>query len=438
MPTAGHSTAMASAAPGRCWSGSAGTWRCRVARIRLPYLHTMWQLREHRRAAAGAGVGQCADPGARSSSPAALRAAPCRCCGAHAEFLKLLIAREHRRPIELLQAVEQRYASRPISTPRAAPPGTGATKCRCCGMKSGRALLIEDRVPFTLHFGFDGWQRVEDARPRRSRSACGRCACRPRSWRAFGGAQFYPPLRGAAGRASIIASRSVTLTSERALRPHWLTRARRRSSAAWRSRSPYNRLHPRLYLAEGAGTALLVLFGLSMVIAFFAEQRAAALLPSAARRRVLAGGCFGTVGALITISPLGPHQRRAHQSGGELAFWLERKLAWRDALGYVLAQMLGAARWARRRCCCGGRRAQRSVMARPPSDREFPVWTRARRRSAGDRRAGAGDIHHRRACAHAPPSRPGRCRRCLRGWCGGKGRGRARAPIRRAASVPRC
>ena len=24
------------------------------------------------------------------------------------------------------------------------------------------ALLIEDRTPFTLHFGFDGWQMVQD------------------------------------------------------------------------------------------------------------------------------------------------------------------------------------------------------------------------------------------------------------------------------------
>jgi glucoamylase len=75
----------------------------------------------------------------------------------HAEFLKLLIAREHRRPIELLQCVEERYA---------APNGAVAWHWRdevpVGLLESGRALLIEDRHPFVLHFGFDGWQRVTE------------------------------------------------------------------------------------------------------------------------------------------------------------------------------------------------------------------------------------------------------------------------------------
>jgi aquaporin Z len=106
---------------------------------------------------------------------------------------------------------------------------------------------------------------------------------------------------------------------------------------------PYNRLHPRLYLAEGAGTALLVFFGLSMVIVFFGEGSGLLrLLPSAAWRRFLAGGCFGTVGALITISPLGRISGAHINPAVSFAFWLEAKLAWRDAFGYVLAQLLGA------------------------------------------------------------------------------------------------
>jgi aquaporin Z len=107
---------------------------------------------------------------------------------------------------------------------------------------------------------------------------------------------------------------------------------------------PYNRLHPRLYLAEGAGTALLVFFGLSVVIVFFAPGSVlATLLPSAALRRALAGACFGTVGALITISPLGRISGAHINPAVSFAFWLEHKLAWRDAVGYVVAQMLGAA-----------------------------------------------------------------------------------------------
>ena len=75
----------------------------------------------------------------------------------HAEFLKLLIAREHQRPIELLQSVEQRYA---------APNGAVAWHWRdevpVGRLEAGRALLIEDRQPFVLHFGFDGWQRATE------------------------------------------------------------------------------------------------------------------------------------------------------------------------------------------------------------------------------------------------------------------------------------
>jgi aquaporin Z len=106
---------------------------------------------------------------------------------------------------------------------------------------------------------------------------------------------------------------------------------------------PYSRLHPRLYLAEAAGTALLVFFGLSVVIACSAPGGLlATLLPSAALRRVLAGAGFGTVGALITISPLGRISGAHINPAVSFAFWLEHKLAWRDALGYVLAQLLGA------------------------------------------------------------------------------------------------
>ena len=107
--------------------------------------------------------------------------------------------------------------------------------------------------------------------------------------------------------------------------------------------APYNRLHPRLYLAEAAGTGLLVFFGLSMVIAFFGHGSVLArLLPSAPWRRMLAGGCFGTVGALITISPLGRLSGAHLNPAVSFAFWLESKLAWRDAIGYALAQLLGA------------------------------------------------------------------------------------------------
>jgi glucoamylase len=77
---------------------------------------------------------------------------------AHAEFLKLVCAREQGRPIELLRSVEERYRGSPakggswhwrVDTPFAALP-------------ADRDLLIEAPSPFRLHLGFDGWQDIED------------------------------------------------------------------------------------------------------------------------------------------------------------------------------------------------------------------------------------------------------------------------------------
>lgn len=77
---------------------------------------------------------------------------------AHAEFLKLLAARGQARPLELLASVERRYgASRPTATVwhwRLSEPFDV--------LPPGRALLIECLEPFTLHYGFDGWQHIAD------------------------------------------------------------------------------------------------------------------------------------------------------------------------------------------------------------------------------------------------------------------------------------
>lgn len=77
---------------------------------------------------------------------------------AHAEFLKLLIARHQGRPIELLSSVERRYhAQRPEAATwhwRQVQPFDA--------LPAGRALLIENLEPFWLHYGFDGWHDVVD------------------------------------------------------------------------------------------------------------------------------------------------------------------------------------------------------------------------------------------------------------------------------------
>jgi len=106
---------------------------------------------------------------------------------------------------------------------------------------------------------------------------------------------------------------------------------------------PIARLHPKLYVAEAIGTALLIAVGLSIVIGIFGVgSPIAQLLPSEPGRRALAGALFGLTGTLITISPLGKLSGAHINPSVTLAFWLEGKLATRDALGYVVAQCLGA------------------------------------------------------------------------------------------------
>lgn len=77
---------------------------------------------------------------------------------AHAEYLKLLVARERRRPIEMLASVERRY--------RGQHPGARTWHWRRSApfesLPTGRDLLIEAPAPFDLHYGFDGWQSPSD------------------------------------------------------------------------------------------------------------------------------------------------------------------------------------------------------------------------------------------------------------------------------------
>jgi glucoamylase len=77
---------------------------------------------------------------------------------AHAEFLKLLYARQNKRPVELLNCVEMHTRDRSarrrtwhwrIDTPFDALP-------------ADRDLLVEAAVPYVLHLGFDGWHDIED------------------------------------------------------------------------------------------------------------------------------------------------------------------------------------------------------------------------------------------------------------------------------------
>jgi glucoamylase len=71
---------------------------------------------------------------------------------AHAEFLKLLIAREIGRPFERLRCVEDRYRGGRL----AAAAWHWRTDAPFGRLPAGRALVVESAIPFTLRYAFDG------------------------------------------------------------------------------------------------------------------------------------------------------------------------------------------------------------------------------------------------------------------------------------------
>lgn len=99
-----------------------------------------------------------------------------------------------------------------------------------------------------------------------------------------------------------------------------------------------------LFGAEFLGTALLVVVGLSLVILGFGQgSPIVQYIPDAGMRRLITGFLFGTTGALIAISPLGKESGAHINPVVTLAFWLTGKLNSWYALGYILAQLAGAA-----------------------------------------------------------------------------------------------
>lgn len=147
---------------GRAWPllvGERGHLAMQAGEDPLPFLHTMWNC-----ASAG---GMLPEQVWDAEPIPHLELAPGRPSGsampllwAHAEFLKLLVARERGRPIEMLQSVELRYAGG--GAQRLARDWHWREEVPVARLEAGRGLLIEDREPFTAHFGFDGWQQIED------------------------------------------------------------------------------------------------------------------------------------------------------------------------------------------------------------------------------------------------------------------------------------
>jgi aquaporin Z len=105
-----------------------------------------------------------------------------------------------------------------------------------------------------------------------------------------------------------------------------------------RSRFPWPAL-----LSELAGMAILLALGLSLVILMFGEgSPLVALVPSHGARRALTGLLFGSVGAMVALSPLGRESGAHVNPVVTLGFWLLGKIPSGTAVGYVVAQFAGA------------------------------------------------------------------------------------------------
>jgi len=99
----------------------------------------------------------------------------------------------------------------------------------------------------------------------------------------------------------------------------------------------------RLFLSELIGTAVLLLGGLSIVIFMFGTgSPMERILPSVKIRQMTTGFLFGCVGATIAVSPVGKESGAHINPVVTLAFWMFHKLDSRTALGYVVAQLIGA------------------------------------------------------------------------------------------------
>ena len=97
------------------------------------------------------------------------------------------------------------------------------------------------------------------------------------------------------------------------------------------------------FFSELAGTALLVLVGLSLVILMFGSgSPMLRVLPSEGLRRLITGFLFGTTGALIALSPVGKVSGAHINPVVTLGFLLMGKLDQGVGVVYVSGQLAGA------------------------------------------------------------------------------------------------
>ncbi|MGA8427056.1 MAG: aquaporin, partial [Candidatus Dormiibacterota bacterium] len=101
--------------------------------------------------------------------------------------------------------------------------------------------------------------------------------------------------------------------------------------------------HWRVWIAEGSGTSILVLGGLSAVcLDFGAGSPMLHLVPNASLRLLITGLLFAGTGGLVAISPLGRLSGAHLNPSVTIAFWSSGHVSRSDLFGYLGSQLLGA------------------------------------------------------------------------------------------------
>ena len=110
--------------------------------------------------------------------------------------------------------------------------------------------------------------------------------------------------------------------------------ARRDAQSGW---------HWRIWAAEGAGTGLMMLGGLSAVCLVFGDGVfLARALPSDSVRYLVVGGLFAGCVSLVAVSPLGRLSGAHLNPAVTLSFRVLGRVSGHDVGGYLAAQVVGA------------------------------------------------------------------------------------------------
>jgi aquaporin Z len=96
------------------------------------------------------------------------------------------------------------------------------------------------------------------------------------------------------------------------------------------------------FLSEFVGTAILLLLGMSLVIAMYgASSPIAVVLPDMRQRMIISGFLFGALGGSIALSQVGKVSGAHINPVVTLGFWLMGKVKTPVAVGFVVAQLAG-------------------------------------------------------------------------------------------------